>query len=137
MTFTITGNTSGTSITFEFCSRVDTSVTKNVTTYVFTDDTATILDEGKTLDQIVLTGTDNENFPNISPSSNIYTRMEIINTFMDDQEEISLSGMDDTYLNTDYYIHDFSFNAKPGQPDLYDFTITLERVRDRIPYSEI
>jgi len=135
--FTITGKTSGTYVTFEVCSGVAFNTGRTVNTYVFTDDTADILDEGKNIDQIVVTGVDDDTFGYAFPIGTIYGRAKIINDFMDDQEEIELTGMNDNNLNTDYIVKDFSFNAKAGCPYIYDFTITLERLRDRLPYSEL
>ena len=130
MSYTLSGNTSGIYVTFAVVKRIVLSTTRTVVNYVFADNTDLQLDEGKSIDQIVIYGNDNDTFPNVFPVSTIYGRMNIVNTFMDDKEEITLSGMDDTNLNTEYIINDFSFNQEEGIPSSYDFEITLEGLHD-------
>jgi len=136
MTFTLTGET-GTYVTFEACTHINFNTIRTVNTYVFSDDTDAVLDEGKSVDQIIIKGIDNDTFTHVFPVTSIYGRMEIVNDFMDDQETVTLSGMDDSYLNTDYMINNFNFNAIAGTPESYEFSITLERKEDRLPYSEL
>jgi len=115
-------------VNLDTITRIDFNVTKVVNTYVFSDDTDAILDEGKSIDQIILNGVQYNNYD---------SSMVSLNGMMDGQEEVVLSGMDDYYINTDYLIDDLSFNAITGTPNVYEFSITLERIEDRLPYSEM
>lgn len=63
-------------------------------------------------------------------SASYYTNT--LNTIMDNMETVTLSGMDDTNLNTEYYISNLEFNRPAGQPDIYNCSITLERKYDRL-----
>ena len=123
-------SSSGNSATLNTVEKVEFNTQRNINTYVFTDDTASILDEGKNIDQVVLTG--------VLKSSGI-TTSGTINDIMDDQMDVELSGMDDSNLNTEYIIKDFSISQGRGEgaSDLYHYTLTLERLRDRLPYSEL
>ena len=111
-------------------NRVDFSVSKNVVNYVFADDTDEQLDEGKNIDQITLHCTQNSNHIESTTS---------LNNMMDNQETAILSGLDDTNLNTDYLIKNLSYNQKPAESaaGIYNISITLERIHDVLPYSEM
>lgn len=115
-------------VTLDTVNRIDFNTTRKINTYVFTDDSDEILDEGKNIDQIILNGIQTTNYN---------SSMVSLNNIMDSQEEITLSGLDDNYLNTEYMINDLKFNALTGTPAMYEFSITLERMYDRLPYSEL
>jgi len=135
--FKIVNDDSTNSVQFEIVTGISQTHTKIVNTYVFTDDSDEILDEGKSIDQLIITGVDSNNFSNVLPVGTIYSRANIVNQLMDDQEIVTIKGLDDTYQNDDFVIKSFSFNQKAGEPEVYGFNITFERVRDRLPYSEI
>ena len=103
--------------------RIDFSTTKNVVNYVFADNTDLQLDRGKSIDQIIITGTE---------TSSASANMNSINAFMDNQEEITVAGLSDTNLNTEYIINSFSFNQEAGWVDRYSYVLTLERLHDRL-----
>ena len=103
--------------------RIDFSTTKNVVNYVFADNTDIQLDKGKSIDQIIITGLE---------TSTASANMNSINTFMDNQEEITVAGLSDTNLNTEYIINSFSFNQEAGWVDRYSYVLTLERLHDRL-----
>ena len=121
MSYTLSGDS--VTVTLRNPERIDFSTTKNVVNYVFADNTDLQLDEGKTIDQIIIRGVETS-----SASSN----MNKINAFMDGQEEITVAGLSDTNLNTDYIVNDFSFNRGMGEVDRYSYDLTLERLHDRI-----
>jgi len=114
------------SVVLDVVKNISFNTSRVVNTYVFTDDTAAILDEGKNIDQIVVSG--------VFHGSSFSSYANTINTMMDRQDEITVTGFDDNNLNTDYIINDFNFDATGGRPEVYDFNITLERLRDRLPY---
>ena len=69
MAVTLTSST--TSLTLDTVEKIEFNTSRTVNTYVFTDDTAGILDEGKNIDQIVLTGVlfDGEGIPENASST--------------------------------------------------------------------
>ena len=117
-------------VDIDIVSRVDFSVSKNVVNYVFADDTDEQLDEGKNIDQITLNCIQNSNHTESTAS---------LNNMADAQDTITLSGMDDINLNTDYLIKNLSYNQKPAESaaGIYNISITLERIHDVLPYSEM
>ena len=121
MNYTLTGDTS--TVTLNNPININFSTTKNVVNYVFADNTDIQLDKGKSIDQIIITGLE---------TSTASANMNSINTFMDNQEEITVAGLSDTNLNTEYIINSFSFNQEAGWVDRYSYVLTLERLHDRL-----
>lgn len=104
--------------------RIDYTVTKNVTTYGFADNTYAIEDMGKATEQITLNG--------CQVDKSGWTESTTIHNMMDSQEDVTIYGLPDTDLNTDYLITNFNVNKKTGEPYNYYYSLTLERLRDRI-----
>ena len=120
MSLTVTGTTS---VNLNTPSILTERISKNVKNMIFTDNTDTQLDRGKNSDSLILSGTE---------TTDVSTKMNSINTLMDSGEEITLSGLDDTNLNTEYIITDFEFNQKAGTTNIYTWTITFERLYDSL-----
>jgi len=110
--------------------QINFNTTRNVTTYVFSDDTDEILDEGKSIDQIILSGVLYEDH---------YDDVKTINDIIDAQEIVELKGLDDYYLNDEYMIIDFSFEQSAGEDaaGVYHYSITFEKLKDRLPFGGI
>ncbi len=117
-------------VNIDTIKNINFNTTRVVNTYVFSDDTDAVLDEGKQIDQIVLNGVQYNNH---------HDSMVSLNGMMDLQEDVVVSGLDDYYLNTDYLMYSISFNQTASQDaaGIYNFSITLERIEDRLPYSEL
>lgn len=99
------------------------SVEKNVETYTFSSGDVEILDKHKNADRLTMTWT---------LTNNSYNIVEYLNTIMDAQEHIDVTGLDDTNLNTSYYISDLNVEQTQGYNDKYDMSVTLERRFDRL-----
>ena len=121
MTYTITSDSDA--ITLNDPTSLTQTTTKHVENYVFADDTDAQLDIGKTTHSITLTGTE---------VSSATSNMNKISTIMDAQEGVAITGLSDTNLNVDYLISSLSFNQASGEIDRYNYSITLERVWDRL-----
>lgn len=97
------------------------STTKTVQNIVFNDGNDVQVDRGKTGDALTLSGTE---------TSSVTATMQDLNTIID--EIVTVSGLPDSNLNTDYRISNFDFNQEAGMPDIYSYNITLERIYDRL-----
>lgn len=117
----ITGDSS--TVTLTNVGRVDFSTSRKIVNYVFNDNTDIQEDEGKTSDNITVSGVE---------TSSVTTKMEKLNTIMDNSEEVTVTDLPDNNLNTDYHISDLQFNQQPGWTDRYSFSITLERLYDQL-----
>ena len=106
-------------------SRIDYGITKDVQTFIFNDDTVAVADFGKTGTSITLTGFYYEN-------NGEWVDISVINDMMDDQEDVTITGLPDTELNTVYKIRDFGFTLTGGEGFHYKYTLTLERKYDRL-----
>jgi hypothetical protein len=99
------------------------SLEKNIETYTFASGDVAILDKNKNADRLTLTWT---------LTNNTYQIVDDLNTIMDAQDYINVTGLDDNYFNTSYYISDLSVEQTQGYSDKYDVSITLERRFDRL-----
>ena len=114
---------SGTDVTLADPSGMQENVSKNVQNLVFNDGSDRQLDHGKTNDTLTLSGRE---------SVAAVVDMEQLNTFMDDQRIITVSGLPDSNLNTDYRIICLDFRQEAGYINRYSYSITLERISDRL-----
>ena len=137
-------------VTLDIVDRVDFSTTSNIQTFIFGNGDEELIDAGKSVDQITINGVNyltdivdqGATFPLTFPIRFLpkYTRSspaiksQLLNQMMDDMEVVTLSGMENSNLNTDYLITDFSFEqgAGEGWVPLYRFSITLERKYDQL-----
>jgi hypothetical protein len=99
------------------------SLEKNIETYTFASGDVAILNKNKNADRLTLTWT---------LTNNTYQIVDDLNTIMDAQDYINVTGLDDNYFNTSYYISDLSVEQTQGYSDKYDVSITLERRFDRL-----
>ena len=136
---------STTEVDLEIIERIDFSTSRNIQTFTFGNGDEELIDAGKSVDQIILNGVNYSvvhrgvffplTFPIEWPDDYDSKRdMNLINGMMDRMEVVTLSGMSNTNLNTDYLISDFSFKqgAGEGSIPLYRFSITLERKYDQL-----
>lgn len=119
--FTITDGTTILSLSMPLA--LIESTTNEIQNLVFSSGRDKQLNRGKTNDSLTLSGTE---------TTDAVARMEGLNTFMDDQIILTLSGLPDTNLNTDYRISNLDFVQEAGYPDIYNYNITLERINDRL-----
>lgn len=99
------------------------STTKTIQNLVFNSGNDVQLDRGKTGDALTLSGTE---------TSSATANMESLNTFMDLKRIVTVSGLPDDNLNTDYRISNLDFVQEAGFVDVYNYNITLERIYDRM-----
>jgi len=121
MSYTITGMSS--SVTLSDPTSISIGVVKKVENYVFADGTDSQLDRGKSSNYITISGVE---------TSNSRGKMNTLNTMMDNQEDVTITGLPDSNLNSDYLIRSLNFNHIPGTIDVYRYTISLERLYDSI-----
>jgi len=98
---------------------------KIVTTFLFQDQSDAILDTGKSNHQITLMGKEYDEV-----QVNVHTKMNVVNQMMDSREVVALTGMDDSWVNQNYFIAELDFSRVAGEPNIYKWSITLERIRD-------
>ena len=102
-------------------SRILESTSNTIQNLVFNDGTDVQLNRGKTGDSLTLSGTE---------ILDALTLMNTLNTFMDSGVVVTLSGLPDINLNTDYRISNFDYDQMLGEVCKYN--ITLERVKDKL-----
>ena len=110
---------SSTTIILSDPNGVDYVTSRRVRNYVFDDGTDVQVDVGKQNEGIILHGTE---------TSDAVNKMYWVNQVMDNQEEVTLSGMTDTHLDADYLISNVDYSQKMGWIERYDWSISFERV---------
>jgi hypothetical protein len=90
---------------------------RKIKRHLFADGKYEVLDIGRAKKTLVLTGKEWETSD---------TKMNTLKTMTHYGKYVTLSGLDDTNLNTDYYIVDFNFTRKAGEPIIYNWSLTLE-----------
>lgn len=61
------------------------------------------------------------------PDSVATTTLNCVCAMKDNGTKITLSGIGDTLVDTDWIIQDFNYNKNAENPNIYDWTLTLER----------
>ena len=121
MTYTITSTE--TYVALDTPSNISHGLNKKVNTIIWGDGTDVQDDYGKSGDILKLTG---------KIITNAYNSVASINTIMDNQEIVTITGLPDSNHDTDYYIKNFSFKQNSGMIARYDYSLSLERIRDRL-----
>jgi hypothetical protein len=122
MTITITTDTS--TVTWRHPESIIRTLTSQIDTYNFSDGTETSDHNRKTGDQITMNFLLNHNTLNED--------LETLNTIMDDMEQITITGLPDTHMNTQYQIADLSTSKKPGDRDRYRVSLSVNRKYNRL-----
>ena len=120
MTFTITSTTTAVILRDE---RIDFGTTREIANFIFGDGTDIQTDMGKNSDYITVSG---------SEATYCYSKMYELNRIMNLMEDVTLSGMADSTLNTDFLISDLNYTHEGGQLNRYNWSNTLERKQDRL-----
>lgn len=121
MTYTITTNT--TSVTLSTPALLGHTITEKISNNLFPDGTDEQTDMGKSSDVLKFSGL---------ITSDVYASAASINTMMDDKEIVTITGLPDSNLNTDYMIKSFNYKTQGGTVSMYSYDISLERMRDRL-----
>lgn len=100
--------------------------TKNIKRAYFWKNTA-VLDEGKNVDEIMLSGSQYST-PSDTPGT-LYFTMQTLEDIVNDGLEVEITGLKNPNFNGDYLIKDFDYGEEGGSPDVYQWTLILERVR--------
>jgi hypothetical protein len=106
-------------VTLHMCNVAQKTYTRSIDKYLFKDGSFAAHDIGKDNLDLTLAGTE---------WSTATTRFASIYNMMGQGTEITLSGFDDTTINTDWLIKDFRYNAIEGVPDVYNWNMTLQAV---------
>jgi len=127
----------------DIVEKIDFATSRNITNFTFATGNDAQIDMGKNVDQIIVHGVDYSvehrgvffplTFPIEWPADyDAYRDMELINGMMDDQEVVTVSGLANSNLNTEYLINDLEFSMQSGDGaiPLYRFSLTLERKND-------
>ena len=106
-------------VTLNMPSNINVSHSRNVKRFTFPDGSYEIADCGRSGKTITLEGVQN------SDSS---TKMDDIKDMAHNGSIISITGLPDSYLNTDYLIRDFSWSESSGHGDtrVYSWSMVLE-----------
>jgi len=98
-------------------------IESNVETYTFASGDVKILNKYKSADRLTL---------NYTLTSEAFAAVNYLNDIMDGQVNVSVTGLNDTNLNTSYLISSVNANQKEAYDDMYELEITLERKYDRL-----
>ena len=109
--------------------RIDYSSNSIVEVFHFADDTYGFQHMGKKGDIITLTG---KLYGVTGGVPNAYSKVSFLNLLMDTGEDVSVTSLPDTDLNTIYKITDLSITAPSGIPKFYEYKLSLERKYDRL-----
>lgn len=122
-TIKFVNNDSTSTVYLTMPSNVLESTVNSVQNIVFNDGSDVQLNRGKMSDNLTLSGNE---------TSSATGRMESLNVMMDDQEIVTVSGLDDSDLNTSYHIVSLDFSQEVGMFDRYSYSISLERIYDKL-----
>ncbi|MCK5018100.1 MAG: hypothetical protein KAS32_13670 [Candidatus Peribacteraceae bacterium] len=79
-----------------------------------------VYDAGRGAKTLTITGTE---------TSGAYSDMDELKTVCHYGAKVTVAGLDDTNLNTDYWVSDLQFSAGAGYPaNMYDYALTLEEL---------
>jgi len=59
-------------------------------------------------------------------TSNAYSKMQTLKNMTHYGDKVTLSGLPDSNLNTDYHIKNFTYRQEPGQMNIYHWNLVLE-----------
>jgi hypothetical protein len=88
---------------------------RKIASHVFPDGTSVDFDRGKRAKTVTFTGT----------QMGGESKMSNIDDMLDIGGYVTLSGMDNDDLNTDWYIEDFTWEQNEAYVDRYDYTLVL------------
>lgn len=121
MTFTISDGSS--TVTLCTPDSLTESVSTNLSNIVFNNGNDVQMTYGKANDTLILGGVEYDD---------AFSIMQSLNTFMENRAPVTVAGLPDSYLNTDYYLTGVNFELQAGYIDIYNYNITLERRFDRL-----
>ena len=125
MSFTLTTDKISVTLDYNPSSLVN-STSKKIGVYVFNSGNDSVIDEGKNSDMLTLSGI-------IDNTTDTHTTIaDNINTMLDSKDDVAVTGLPDSNLNTDYKIYSFSISKGKGNVNEYMYTISLERKYDSV-----
>lgn len=90
---------------------------RNINRHIFSDGDYRVDDYGRSNKTLTISGTED---------TNAFTKMNTLKTMTHYGSSVSVTGLNDTNLNTDYMIVDFHYNQEEGVPSVYYWSLTLE-----------
>ena len=120
LTFPITFSGAEPELTMNPPDSITNSISRNLTRFTFTNGSYEVLDKGLGSEQLILTG-----YEASTSSIEAMTKMDEIEDMMG--QEITISGLDDTNLNTTYYIENLSYEEPLGHQKQIRYSLTLEK----------
>ena len=99
---------------------IDLSHSRNIQRKNLPSGNYIVYDAGRGSKTLTIVGTE---------TSAAYTDMDSLKTICHYGAKVTIAGLDDTNLNTDYWVSDIGFSAGPGYPaNMYDYKLTLEEL---------
>ena len=108
---------SASTITLPLPKSLSMSHSRNINRFTFPNGNYEVEDMSRSGKTLSLTGWSN---------TDLYTKMQGISDMAHYSSSVSVTGLPDSNLNTDYYIRSFSFNQKGGEVSLYTWSVELE-----------
>ena len=109
-----------TTITLNDPKNVDCSHSRKVIRKNLPSGNYIVYDGGRNSKTLTITGTE---------TSGAYSDMNDMKTVCHYGAKVTIAGLDDTNLNTDYWVSDIQFGAGPGYPsNVYDYKLSLEEM---------
>jgi len=111
---------SASTVTLPDPKNIDLSHSRNIQRKNLPSGNYIVYDAGRGAKTLTITGTE---------TSGAHADMESVKTMCHYGAKVTIAGLDDTNLNTDYWVSDIQFSAGPGYPtNMYDYKLTLEEL---------
>jgi phage protein U len=96
----------------------------------FFDGERTVLDVGKDMEQITLSGVEIYNTAAVGEYllSSPTEKMARLDTIVENRETVTLSGFNNPTFDTTWIIESYSYTVRGGMPNVVEYSITLEKV---------
>jgi hypothetical protein len=99
-------------------TNISKSHVRNIKEFLFWDGSETISDWGKQSETIIISGFE---------YSSATQSMKKVEEMMRNRYQVSITGLPDSEMNTDYIIRNLDYERRGGNVDIYEYTLTLER----------
>jgi len=106
-------------VTLNTPETLSVSHSRNIERYTFPDGEYDVYDSGRSGKTLSITGQE---------ISSATTSMDALKTMCHYGQQVTIAGLPDINLNTDYMIKNFSFNQNPGEMNRYHWSLELEEV---------
>ena len=106
-------------VTLTIPQTYEVSHSRNIERYIFNDGDYRVFDYGRSNKTFTINGTED---------TNAFTKMDTLKTMTHYGSKVSVTGLNDNNINTEYMIKDFRYDMDEGTPSVYRWSLTLEEI---------